>query len=253
MKKLLAAASMLLTLGVGAQNASAAGGAEVPDRDFSFEGIFGSFDRAAAQRGLQVYNQVCSSCHSLKYVAFRNLGDLGYSEAQVEALAAEYQVEDGPNDSGDMFMRTAKASDSFPAPFANQQAAKAANGGAYPPDLSVITQARGGGPEYLYALLTGYKEPPAEANVSPGTYWNEYYPGHKIKMPAPLSEGIVSYDDGTEATVSQMAHDVTVFLHWTAEPHMEERKRTGIAVVLFLLVFTGLLYATKRKIWRDLH
>ena len=253
MKKLLAAASMALTLGMGATSASAAEGTAIPDHEFSFEGIFGTFDRAAAQRGLKVYNNVCATCHSLKYVAFRTLSDLGYSEEEVEAIAAQYQVEDGPNDQGEMYKRTAKASDTFPAPFDNKAAAKAANGGAYPPDLSVITQARGGGPEYLHALLTGYKEPPADANVSPGTYWNAYYPGHKIKMPAPLSEGIVSYNDGTEATVEQMSHDVTVFLHWAAEPHMEERKRTGIAVVLFLLVFTGLLYATKRKIWRDLH
>jgi ubiquinol-cytochrome c reductase cytochrome c1 subunit len=244
---------MALTVALGAGSASAAGGVSVPDREFSFEGIFGTFDRASAQRGLQVYNQVCASCHSLKYVAFRTLTDLGFNEDQVDAIAADYQVKDGPNDQGEMYRRPGKDSDTFPAPFDNKQAAMAANGGAYPPDLSVMTQARPGGPEYLHALLVGYEDPPADEDVAPGQYWNAYYPGHKIKMPPPLMEGIVEYDDGTEATISQMAHDVTVFLHWAAEPHMEERKRMGIAVVLFLLVFTGLLYATKRKIWRDLH
>jgi ubiquinol-cytochrome c reductase cytochrome c1 subunit len=254
MKKLLAAASLAVTMAVGApQGASAAGGVAVPDHQFSFEGIFGTFNREAAQRGLQVYNQVCASCHSLEHVAFRSLENIGYTEDQVDAIAASYQITDGPNDQGEMFQRPGKASDYFPSPYDNRKAAMAANGGAYPPDLSVITQARPGGPEYLHALLVGYKDPPADADVAPGQWWNEYYPGHKIKMPPPLSEGIVEYSGDTEASVSQMAHDVTVFLHWAAEPHMEERKRTGIAVVLFLLVFTGLLYATKRKIWRDVH
>lgn len=253
MKKLLTAAVVAVLAGTAASSASAAEGTKIPDHDFSFEGIFGTFDRAAAQRGLQVYNQVCSSCHSLKYVAFRTLGDLGYSEAQVEAIAAQHNVTAGPNDQGEMYQRPAKPSDTFPPPFPNKEAARAANGGAYPPDLSVITQARAGGPEYIRALLTGYEEPPADADLPPGQYWNAYFPGHQIKMPPPLMEGIVEYQDGTEATVSQMAHDVAVFLHWAAEPHMEARKRTGIAVILFLLVFTGVLYAAKRKIWRDLH
>lgn len=254
MKKLLTAAVVAVIAGVGSAGpASAAEGVAIPDHDFSFEGIFGTFDRAAAQRGLQVYNQVCSSCHSLKYVAFRTLGDLGYTEEQVEAIAAQYTVTDGPNDQGEMYQRPAKPSDTFPSPFDNKQAAIAANGGAYPPDLSVITQARPNGPDYLHALLTGYTDPPADVELSPGQYWNEYFPGHQIAMPPPLYPDGVSYQDGTEATVAQMAHDVTVFLHWAAEPHMEERKRTGIAVVLFLLVLTGMLYATKRRIWQDLH
>jgi len=253
MKKLLTAAVVAVLAGASASTASAVEGVEIPDRDFSFEGIFGTFDRAAAQRGLQVYNQVCSSCHSLKYVAFRTLGDLGYTEAQVEAIAQQFRVTDGPNDQGEMYERPAKPSDTFPAPFPNKEAARAANGGAYPPDLSVITQARPQGPEYLHALLTGYEDPPADQDLAPGQYWNAVFPGHQIKMPPPLMEGIVEYEDGTEATPAQMAHDLTVFLHWAAEPHMEERKRMGIAVILFLLVFTGVLYAAKRKIWQDLH
>jgi len=253
MRKLLAVASLALTMGVGATAAPAAEGTKIPDHQFSFEGIFGTFDREAAQRGLQVFNQVCSSCHGMEHVAFRSLKGIGYTEDQVDAIAAQYTVTDGPNDQGEMYERPAEATDTFPYPFENEVKAKMANGGAAPPDLSVMTQARAGGPEYLYALLTGYKDPPPDADVSPGTYWNEYFPGHKIKMAPPLSEGIVDYKDGTKATVSQMAHDVTVFLHWAAEPHMEERKRTGVAVVLFLLAFTGMMYAVKRKIWSDLH
>lgn len=253
MKKLLTAAAVALATGLGAHAGHAAGEARVADHDFSFEGIFGTFDRAAAQRGLQVYNQVCASCHSLKYVAFRSLGDLGYGPDQVEAIAARFRVEDGPNDQGEMYERPAKPADTFPSPFANEQAARAANGGAYPPDLSVITKARPGGGDYIHALLTGYEEPPADADLPPGQYWNTAFPGHQIAMPPPLSEGIVEYQDGTEATVEQMSHDLVTFLHWAAEPHMEERKRMGIAVVLFLVVFTGLLYAAKRKVWHDVH
>jgi ubiquinol-cytochrome c reductase cytochrome c1 subunit len=253
MKRLFTAATVALLTTFGAGAAHAAEGPAIPDHEFSFEGMFGTFDRAAAQRGLQVYNQVCASCHSLKYVAFRTLGDLGYEPEQVEALAAQYQVTDGPNDQGEMYQREAKASDTFPSPFPNDAAARAANGGALPPDLSVITQARPNGPDYLHALLAGYEEAPADADLPPGQYWNTAFPGHQIAMPPPLSEGIVEYQDGTEATVSQMAHDVTVFLHWAAEPNMEARKRGGIGVVLFLLIFTGMLYAVKRKVWRDLH
>lgn len=253
MKRLLTAATVALSTVLGAGAAQAAEGPAIPDHDFSFEGIFGTFDRAAAQRGLQVYNQVCSSCHSLKYVAFRSLDELGYSEDQVDALAAQYQVTDGPDDQGEMYQRTAKASDNFPPPFPNEAAARAANGGAVPPDLSVITQARPNGPDYIHALLTGYEDPPADEELPPGQYWNTAFPGHQIAMPPPLSEGIVEYQDGTEATVPQMAHDVVTFLHWAAEPHMEARKRAGIGVVLFLLVLTGLLYAVKRKVWSDIH
>lgn len=254
MKKLFSTLALAATLGFGAASAQAAEvEVAIPDHDFSFEGIFGTFDRESAQRGLQVYNQVCSSCHGMDYVAFRTLEDLGYSEDQVEAIAAQYTVTDGPNDSGEMYQRPAEPSDTFPSPYANEEAAKNANGGAYPPDLSVITQARPGGPEYIRALMIGYEEPPADANLAPGQYWNKYYPGHTIGMPQMLTDGAVQYEGETEATAEQMATDVTTFLHWAAEPHMEERKRMGIKVVLFLLVLTGLLYAVKRKIWSDVH
>jgi ubiquinol-cytochrome c reductase cytochrome c1 subunit len=254
MKKLLATLTLAAGVGIGATTVPAAEGPPPPpDYEFSFEGIFGTFDRAAAQRGLQVYNQVCSSCHGMEYVAFRTLEDLGYTEDQVEAIAAQYTVTDGPNDQGEMYTRPASENDTFPMPYDNEQAAKNANGGAYPPDLSVITQARPGGPEYIRALLIGYEDPPADASMAPGQYWNKYYPGHKISMPQFLVQGAVDYADGTEATPARMAADVTTFLHWAAEPHLEERKRMGIKVILFLIVLTGLLYAVKRKIWSDVH
>jgi ubiquinol-cytochrome c reductase cytochrome c1 subunit len=225
----------------------------VPDADFAFEGIFGTFDQAALQRGFQVYEGVCSTCHGLRLVAFRNLEALGYNEDEIKAIAADYQVEDGPNDQGEMFMRDAIPSDRFPPPFPNEQAARAANGGAYPPDLSLMAKKRAGGPEYIAALLHGYGEPPADFNLMPGMYYNEYFPGHQIAMPEILFADSVSYADGTPATVEQMAHDVAAFLMWTAEPKLEERKQTGIKVILFLLVFTGLMYAVKRKVWADVH
>ena len=251
MKKLFAALAMAATLGLASNQAQAAEAAPIPDHTWQFEGVFGTFNRASAQRGLQVYNQVCSSCHGMEYVAFRTLSDLGYNDDQIEAIAAQYTVTDGPNSEGEMYQRPAEATDTFPSPYDNEQAAKNANGGAYPVDLSVITNARPGGPEYVRALLIGYEEPPADANMSPGQYWNKYFPGNKIGMPQLLTDGAVDYQDGTQATAEQMAHDVTTFLHWASNPHMEERKRMGLKVILFLIVLTGLLYAVQRKVWAD--
>ena len=217
------------------------------------DGVFGTFDRAAAQRGFQVYREVCSACHGLTYVAFRNLAELGFSEEQVRALAAEYTVEDGPDDTGEMFERPAVPADPIPPPYPNEQAARAANGGALPPDLSLITKARAGGADYVYSLLVGYEEPPADAAGPEGTYYNAYFAGHWIAMPPPLQEGLVQYADGTEATVPQMAADVTTFLTWAGEPTLEQRKQTGLKAMLFLIVFTGLCYATMRKVWAYAH
>lgn len=226
---------------------------EPPDVHWSFEGIFGHFDRAAVQRGFIVYNQVCATCHSMDFMHYRNLLEIGVSEAAASEIAAEKQVTDGPNDEGEMYQRPGRLSDPFVAPFPNEEAARAANGGALPPDLSLMTQARPNGPDYVHGLLIGYEEPPPDVELPPGMYYNEYFPGHQIAMPPPLSQGLVEYPDGTEATVAQMAHDVTAFLHFAAEPRLEQRKRTGIKVILFLLVLTGLLYAVKRKIWAGLH
>lgn len=294
--------------------AQAAGeGIPLPSFEWSFDGIFGTFDRASAQRGLQVYREVCAGCHSLDYIAFRNLADLGYSEDEIKAIAAEYSIVDGPNDEGEMFERDGLPSDYFPAPFANEKAAAAANNGAAPPDLSLMAKARAHGPDYLKALLGhGYsdevsgealqqifdlenanrqakyeadlalyeerraayekkvedgtagsppvqpQEPQAVTNVedlglSEGLAFNAYFPGYGIAMVQPLYEDGVEYADGTPATVQQMAADVTNFLMWAAEPQLEARKGMGVKVLIFLLIFTGVLYAAKRKIWADVH
>lgn len=259
-KSFVARAGLLLALALPAvataPAAQAAEGVAVPEQQWSFDGIFGTFDRAALQRGYQVYREVCATCHAMDLLAFRHLQDPhgpNYGEEEVKAFAAEATVTDGPNDEGEMFERAGVPSDYFPAPFANEAAARYANGGAYPPDLSLIVKARAGGADYLYALLTGYREPPADVEMNAGMYYNEYFPGHQIAMAPPLYADGVTYQDGTLATVEQMAHDVSVFLTWAAEPNLEVRKQTGVKVILFLLVMTGLLYAAKRKIWADVH
>lgn len=220
---------------------------------WSFDGPLGEVDKPSAQRGLQVYKEVCSACHSLKRVAFRNLADIGFSEAEVKALAATYSVKDGPNDEGEMFERPGKPSDLFPSPYANEQAARAAQNGAYPPDLSLIVKARPDGANYVYSLLTGYGTPPSDVHMNTGMHYNPYFPGAQIAMAAPLSDGAVEYGDGTKASVDQMARDVTAFLQWAAEPEMEGRKQMGIKVLLFLAVFSVFAYMAKRNIWRKVH
>ena len=216
-------------------------------------GVFGAFDRAALQRGFQVYQNVCQGCHGIKYLAFRNLEALGYGEAEVRAIAAQYTVMDGPNEMGEMYERPARASDRQPSPYANEMEARASNGGALPPDLSLIVKSRAGHEDYLYSLLTGYVDPPAGMTVPDGMYYNLYYPGHLIAMPPPLFPDSVTYEDGTPATIEQMAYDLTQFLAWIGEPTLEERKRTGLKVMLFLIVMTGLFLAYKRRIWADVH
>ncbi|MDA0703740.1 MAG: cytochrome c1 [Proteobacteria bacterium] len=247
------AATILLAMGL-ATTAQATGGSSVDERHWGFQGIFGTYDRGALRRGLQVYQGVCASCHGLKYIAFRNLQDVGFTEDEVKAIAVDYSLQDGPDDAGDMFERPGKPSDRFPSPFANENAARASNGGALPPDLSLIVKAREGGADYVYGVLTGYHDEPPEGVVVPeGMTYNDTFPGHMIGMPAPLFDGSVDYEDGTEATVEQMAADVTTFLAWSASPEMEQRKRMGIKVILFLIVLSGLLYAVKRKVWADVH
>jgi cytochrome c1 len=257
--------------------ALASEGTPVPPRQsWSFAGPFGHFDATQLQRGFKVYREVCANCHSLNLVAFRNLAQKGgpeFSEGQVKALAAEYKVNDGPNDSGEMFQRPGRPADHFPPPFPNKQAAMVANGGAAPPDLSVMAKARTyergfpwfvfdiftlfveQGPDYITALLTGYKEPEHGVEVPAGKYYNEYFPSHIISMPPPLNDGQVEYPKDANGraqapeTVAQYAKDVTAFLMWAAEPHLEARKEIGFKSLAFLLVFAGLLYYTKKKIW----
>lgn len=222
-----------------------------PKQIWSFDGPFGTYDRAAMQRGFQVYKQVCSSCHSLNYVSYRNLADLGYSEAQIKTVAGEYMMTDGPNDEGEMFDRPGRPSDRFKSPFANEQQARSVNSGAYPADLSLIIKARHYGPDYLYALLTGYEAPPEGTELMPGMYWNRYFPGHQIAMPPPMTDGQVVYSNGDEASVEQASRDLVHFLAWASEPHMETRKSTGWKVLLFLLAFAGIMYAAKKRLWAN--
>ncbi len=237
-----------------AGTAGAAERVELPRQSWGFDGFFGTFDRASLQRGFQVYAQACHSCHSLNFIAFRHLQDIGFPPEQIEAVAAEYEVEDGPDDVGDMFMRPARAADYMPPPFPNEMAARAANAGALPPDLSLIVRGRPGGADYLYALMTGYSdEPPEDVELGPGMYYNAYFPGHQIAMPPPLMEGVIEYEDGTEGTLEQYAHDITTFLSWTSYPELEDRKRLGVKVILFLIAFTALLFALKKRIWSDVH
>jgi ubiquinol-cytochrome c reductase cytochrome b/c1 subunit len=260
----------------GAQDARAAESQETPpSQKWSFAGPVGKFDRGQLQRGYKIYKEVCSSCHSMELISYRNLADPGgpgFTAAQAAAVASDAKVKDGPNDAGDMFERPGRIADRLPSPFPNDQAARAANGGALPPDLSLIAKARSyqrgfpqfvfdfftqfqeQGPNYVSALLQGYEEkPPADFKLPEGSYYNKYFPGHAIKMPKPLSDGQVTYDDGSPATLEQYSKDVTAFLMWTAEPHMEARKRLGLQVMVFLILFTGLLYFTKKKVWADAH
>ena len=247
---LLAAA----VIAIGAAGTAVAAEARHPDaRSWGFNGIFGTFDRAALQRGYQVYKEVCSACHALKYLSFRNLAEIGFSETQAKAIAAEYEVEDGPDEDGEMFTRPAKLFDRFVAPFANDNAARASNNGALPPDLSLVVKARLGGEDYLYALLTGYVEAPAGAEIAEGMSYNPYFSGNQIAMAPPLDDDAVEYADGTETTVAQMSSDVVTFLAWAAEPRLEDRKRLGFKVMIFLIVLTGLLFWVKRRVWRDVH
>ena len=262
--------ALALVLGMAAPAIAAEGQETPPKQSWSFSGPVGKFDRAQLQRGFKVYREVCQSCHSLSLISFRNLaepGGPGFTTPQAAAVAAEYKIQDGPNDAGEMFERPGRLADRFPKPFANDNAARAANGGALPPDLSLIAKARtyerGGlwfltdlvtqyqeqGPDYIDALLQGYVEAPKDFTLPPGTHYNKYFPGHAIGMPPPLSDGQVTYDDGSPQTLAQYSKDVTAFLMWTAEPHMEARKRLGIQVMIFLAILAVLLYFTKKKVW----
>ncbi len=220
--------------------------------NWSFKGIFGTFDRASLQRGYQVYQEVCSGCHSAQHLSYRNLSEKGGPEFSVEeakAIAAQFEVEDGPNSDGEMFTRLGRLSDKFVKPYPNVEASTAANGGAYPPDMSVLAKARKGGADYIYSLLLGYEEAPTGFELDEGVYYNKYMSGNKIKMTAPLSDGLVEYSDGTQSTTAQMAKDVTTFLVWAAEPHLESQHRMGFKVIIYLIILLTLVYMSKQKVW----
>ncbi|KPL52308.1 hypothetical protein ABB55_08750 [Prosthecomicrobium hirschii] len=265
--------ALLSGTAIAAEEGAAVHHPEITAQKWSFAGPFGRFDKGQLQRGYKVYKNVCANCHSMKYVAFRNLSDEGgpgFTEEQVKAIAAEYKVTDGPNDDGEMFQRPARPSDRFPSPFPNEQAARVANGNALPPDLSLMGKARAAhrgfpgfvfdiftqyqesGPDYVYSLLTGYTDAPHGQECASGLNYNKaFLAGACIAMAKPIEDGVVDYTDGTPATVENYARDVSAFLMWTAEPKLEDRKRTGFKVMAFLIVFAGLLWFTKRKIWAD--
>jgi ubiquinol-cytochrome c reductase cytochrome b/c1 subunit len=242
-----------------------------PRQKWSFSGPLGHWDRAQLQRGLKVYREVCSVCHGLKFVAFRNLEELGFSEGQVKTIASEYKIQDGPNDQGEMFERDGRPADYFPPPWPNENAARARYNGV-PPDFSVLAKARSyergfpwfildvftqfqeQGVDYIHALMTGYKDKaPEGVTLPPGSFYNEYFPGHALAMPPPLTDKRVDYTDGSPTTVDQYAKDVAAFMMWAAEPNLETRKRIGFQVMIFLIVFAGLLYFTKKRVWANAH
>jgi len=243
---------LIISIGCLSFNSYSAEKIEYLKTDWSFKGLFGKFDRGALQRGYQVYTEVCSSCHSMKYLSYRNLSEKGGPEFTVEqakAIAASFEVKDGPNADGEMFTRPGKLSDKFVMPYENVKAAQAANGGAYPPDMSVLVKARSGGANYIYSLLQGYEDPPAGVTLDDGVYYNKFMYGNKIKMANQLSDGLVEYGDGTQATIEQMSKDVTTFLMWTAEPHLEARHQMGFKVIVYLIILTILVYFSMKKIW----
>ncbi|GGF51050.1 hypothetical protein GCM10007301_08050 [Azorhizobium oxalatiphilum] len=272
-KTILFGAAALALLLASPVKAAEGGHDDLPHREsWSFAGPFGTYDTAQLQRGFKVFREVCAACHSANYLYFRNLAQPGgprFSEAQAKAVATDYQITDGPNDQGEMFQRPGRLSDHWPAPFPNDQAARVANGGALPPDLSVIAKARAshvgfpgfitdaftqyqeGGVDYIHALLTGYVDAPEGFKLQSGLNYNKYFPGHQIAMPKPISDGQVEYTDGTPATVDQYSRDVSAYLMWMAEPHLDARKRIGFQVFVFLIVLAGLLYFTKKKIWKN--
>ena len=252
MKKVRAIIFLIFSLLVGTYQVSAAEKTELLKIDWSFNGLFGKFDRGSLQRGYQVYSEVCAACHSMKYLSYRNLSEKGgpeFSIEQAKAIAASFEITDGPNADGEMFTRPGKLSDKFLMPYENDKAAQAANGGAYPPDMSVLVKARSGGADYIYSLLLGYEDPPSGIDLDDGVYYNKYMYGNQIKMAAPLSEGLIEYGDGTEASVKQMSKDVTTFLMWAAEPHLESRHRMGFKAIVYLIILTILVYFSMKKIW----
>jgi ubiquinol-cytochrome c reductase cytochrome c1 subunit len=278
---ILPAVTMMTVLGLTSAASAAGGEIEIERQDWSFGGIFGTYDAQQLRRGFGIYKEVCASCHGLKRIAFRNLAERGgpeFDAEEVKALAATYEVKGQPDDSGEVQTRPATLADKFPPLYANEKEARSIHNGALPPDLSLIAEARGvayhvpwdlhpfhmlkdistgyqeGGPDYIHALLTGYREEPPEGKeVGPGMYWNDYYPGHQIAMAPPLIADSGFYNDGSPETVEQYAKDVSAFLAWAGDPSLNQRKSSGWVAVLFLIITSILLYISKRRIWSDVH
>ena len=252
MKKIITITYLIFLLLIGSYQVNAAEKTDLLKVDWSFNGLFGKFDRGSLQRGYQVYSEVCAACHSMKYLSYRNLSEKGgpeFSIEQAKAIAASFEITDGPNADGEMFTRPGKLSDKFLMPYENDKAAQAANGGAYPPDMSVLAKARSGGADYIYSLLLGYEEAPSGMSLDDGVYYNKYMYGNQIKMSAPLTEDLIEYGDGTEASIEQMSKDVTTFLMWAAEPHLETRHQMGFKAIVYLIILTVLVYFSMKKIW----
>ena len=252
MKKIISITYLIFLLLIGSYQVNAAEKTDLIKIDWSFNGLFGKFDRGSLQRGYQVYSEVCAACHSMKYLSYRNLSEKGgpeFSIDQAKAIAASFEITDGPNADGEMFTRPGKLSDKFLMPYENDKAAQAANGGAYPPDMSVLAKARSGGADYIYSLLLGYEEAPSGMSLDDGVYYNKYMYGNQIKMSAPLTEDLIEYGDGTEASIEQMSKDVTTFLMWAAEPHLETRHQMGFKAIVYLIILTVLVYFSMKKIW----
>lgn len=251
--RLLATAAMLAGLAMVAAPARAQEAPKPPPQDWSFSGLFGAYDLASAQRGFQVYSEVCSNCHSMQYLHYRDLAGIGLTPEQIKAVAAAVTVPQGVDDQGNPKEGPATPSSQFRSPFANEQAARSANNGALPPDLSLIVNAREGHADYVYAILTGFADAPPGFPMMQGMNYNKYFPGHQIAMPRPLQDGQVTFADGTPNSTEQEAHDVVTFLSWAANPELAQRKQIGVRAVLFLVFLTGLTYAVKRKVWSDVH
>jgi ubiquinol-cytochrome c reductase cytochrome c1 subunit len=243
---------LIILMVLGVHQVNAAEKVDLLKTDWSFKSLFGKFDRGSLQRGYQVYTEVCAGCHSMKYLSYRNLSEKGgpeFSVEQAKAIAASFEVTDGPNEDGEMFTRPAKLSDKFVSPYPNVKASQAANGGAYPPDMSVLVKARSGGADYIYSVLLGYEDPPSGVILDDGVYYNKYMYGNNIKMAKPLSDNLVEYSDGTKATEAQMAKDVTTFLMWAAEPHLEARHKMGFRAIIYLIILTILVYFSMKRVW----
>jgi ubiquinol-cytochrome c reductase cytochrome c1 subunit len=251
LRSLLAAAGLMAA--AAAAPATAQEVPEPPQQKWSFDGLFGAYDLAAAQRGFQVYSEVCANCHSMHLLHYRDLAGIGLTPEQIKAIAASVTVPQGTDDQGNPKEGPGTPADQFRSPFPNDKAARAANNGALPPDLSLITNAREGHADYIYGILTGFADPPAGFKMQDGMNYNKYFPGHQIAMPQPLHDGQVTYADGTPTNIGQMSHDVVTFLYWAANPELVERKQIGVRVILFLALLGGLTYALKRKLWSDVH
>ena len=252
MKNILKVSYLIIFILIGTFQVIAEEKSNLLKVDWSFKGFFGKFDRASLQRGYQVYTEVCASCHSMKYLSYRNLAEEGgpeFSKEEAKAIASSFEVTDGPNDDGEMFVRPAKLSDKFVNPYQNDKEAIASNGGAYPPDMSVLVKARSGGANYIYSVLLGYEDPPSGVTLDDGVYYNKYMYGKKIKMPKVLEDDLLEYNDGTEASEAQMAKDVVTFLSWAAEPHLEARHRIGFKAIIYLFILSLLVYFSMKKLW----